>query len=197
MFRVGRISTARVTVFIALSASVVISGCSSSAKPTAATTSQSSSPAATPSPSTSESTSASASTSAPPSAGQADAATTAAVTRAYTTLFNVSASVTTNEKTAVLQDGPAFATDIASLAASPLTKGLSVSVTGVTLNTPTKATVKFNLLMSGKVLLAGQTGFALLQGGTWKVAADTLCGLLSLQGKGVPPACTSPAAALP
>lgn len=194
MPRAGRISSARATVFVALIASLVISGCSSSAKAPAT------SPATTPAASATESTSTSPSTTASPSpsgGAPADAATTAAVTKAYTTLFNVNASVSTNAKTAVLQDGPAFAADIAALSASPVTKGLSVMVTGVSLLTATKARVVFNLLMSGKVLLAAQTGFALLLGGTWKVAADTLCGLLSLQGKGVPPACTSPAAALP
>jgi len=188
----GRISTlpaARAATLAALVASVVISGCSSSAKAPAASTT----PPATTAPPTSASPSAS--TSAAPA--PADAATTAAVTKAYTTLFNTTANVAIAAKTAVLQDGPAFGPAILALSKSPLTKGLSVSVTGVSLLTATKAKVQFSLLMSGKVLLAGQSGYALLQGGTWKVAADTLCGLLSLQGTGVPPACTSPAAALP
>ena len=193
----GRISTmraARATAFAALIASVVISGCSSSAKAPAASTSQATTaPATSTSPSTS--TSASASTSAAPT--PADAATTAAVSKAYTTLFTTNAGVSTTAKTAVLQDGPAFASDIDALSKSPLTKGLSVSVTGVSLLSATEAKVTFSLLMAGKVLLSGQSGYALLQSGTWKVAADTLCGLLALQGKGVPPACTSPAAALP
>ena len=186
----GRTSTmpaARAAALGALVASLMISGCSSSKKAGAT-----SPPATT---SAAPSTPVSTSTSAAPVA--ADAATTAAVTKAYTTLFDANAGVAISAKTAVLQDGPAFGTDILALSKSPLTKGLSVSVTGVSLLTATKAKVQFSLLMSGKVLLAGQSGYALLQSGTWKVAADTLCGLLSLQGTGVPPACTSPAAALP
>ena len=180
------------TAFAALIASLVISGCSSSAKAPAASTSSATTAPASPSPSTSTSASPSAAAPTP-----ADAATTAAVSKAYTTLFNTTAGVSTTAKTAVLQDGPAFAADIDALSKSPLTKGLSVSVTGVSLLSATEAKVTFSLLMAGKVLLSGQSGYALLQGGTWKVAADTLCGLLALQGKGVPPACTSPAAALP
>lgn len=184
----GICSSRRAVAVVALIASLMISGCGSSKKAAAT------SPPATTSAAPSTAVSTSPSTSAAPVA--ADAATRAAVTKAYTTLFNADAGAI-SAKTAVLQDGAAFGPDILALSKSPLTKGLSVSVTGVSLLTATKAKVAFSLLMSGKVLLTGQSGYALLQGGTWKVAADTLCGLLSLQGTGVPPACTSPAAALP
>jgi hypothetical protein len=42
-------------------------------------------------------------------------------------------------------------------------------------------------------MLKDQTGYAVKEGGTWKVAEYTFCGLLTLQGN-PPAACKEPAA---
>ena len=70
--------------------------------------------------------------------------------------------------------------------------GLGATVTNVTVNTPTSATVAYNLTSGGKSLLSGQTGKAVYQNGVWKVGDGTLCGLLKLvPGGSVPAACNS------
>jgi len=65
----------------------------------------------------------------------------------------------------------------------------------VTLNSPTKATVKYDLSAAGATVASGATGSAVLENGTWKVGDDVFCGLLK-QGAAllkitVPAACNS------
>ncbi len=62
-------------------------------------------------------------------------------------------------------------------------KVLNVAFTG-----PTMATVTYNLLSHGSVLLPNATGQAVLQGGRWKVSQATFCTLVQLGagGKTVP-----------
>ncbi|MGH3279266.1 MAG: hypothetical protein ACRDNW_09025 [Trebonia sp.] len=66
----------------------------------------------------------------------------------------------------------------------------------VTLNSATKATVKYNLSALGQSVAKGQKGTAVLQNGTWKVGDDVFCGLLTeAKSAGVitavPAACSS------
>lgn len=56
----------------------------------------------------------------------------------------------------------------------------------VTLTSATQATVGYTILISGAPVLPGQKGTAVLQGGTWKVATASFCGLLMLQSGGKP-----------
>ena len=69
----------------------------------------------------------------------------------------------------------------------------AATVTSVTVTSPPSATVKYNLTASGSSLLSGQTGTAVYENGTWKVADASLCGLLKLVPGGTTPAACSSA----
>jgi hypothetical protein len=45
----------------------------------------------------------------------------------------------------------------------------------------------FTVLLDGKPALENQAGGAVLDGGAWKVSANTYCTLLALQGLTAPP----------
>jgi hypothetical protein len=101
-----------------------------------------------------------------------------------------SASTPTSQRVTLLQNGTAFATAIASL--SHLVSGLGATVTSVTVNSPTSATVTYNLTAGGSSLLSHQTGTAVYENGVWKVGDASLCGLLKLApGATLPAACSS------
>ena len=114
----------------------------------------------------------------------------AQITANWEKFFN--AGTPAAEKAALLQNGSAFEPVIKALINFPLASGLGAKVTSVTVNSATTATVKYNLTANGQGLLTGQTGTAVLQGGTWKVGIASLCGLLKLvPGASVPAACSS------
>jgi hypothetical protein len=102
-----------------------------------------------------------------------------------------SSSSSTSQRVALLQNGTAFATAISSL--SHLVPKLGATVTAVTVNSPTSATVTYNLTASGaKLFPSDQTGTAVYENGVWKVGDASLCGLLKLvPGGTVPSACSS------
>ena len=88
-------------------------------------------------------------------------------------------------KIALVQDGGAFAKVIQgqssdSLAKSSTAKVLTVKITG------TKAAVTYTVYLAGQAALKGQKGEAFLLGGTWKVGAQSFCGLLSMEGTKLP-----------
>jgi hypothetical protein len=73
-----------------------------------------------------------------------------------------------------------------------MVSGLGAKVTAVTVNSPTTATVTYNLLAGGSSLLSGETGHAVYEDGVWKVGDASLCGLLKLVPAGsAPAACSS------
>jgi hypothetical protein len=94
-------------------------------------------------------------------------------------------STPVKQKIALLQNGQSFAGVIKSQASSPtiapLAKSVSATVAGVTLTSATKAKVRYSLDLGGKPALTGQTGIAVLQGGTWKVGDQSFCALLALE----------------
>ena len=114
--------------------------------------------------------------------------TAAQVTANWEKFF--SASTPTSQRVALLQDGAAFATAIGSL--THLVNGLGATVTGVTVNSPTSATVTYNLTAGGASLLKNQTGTAVYENGVWKVGDASMCALLKLApGATLPAACNS------
>jgi hypothetical protein len=113
---------------------------------------------------------------------------TAEITANWEKFF--SSSTPTSQRVALLQNGTAFATAIGSL--SHLVSGLGATVTAVTVNSPTSATVTYNLTAGGSSLLSHQTGTAVYENGIWKVGDASLCGLLKLApGATLPAACSS------
>jgi hypothetical protein len=117
----------------------------------------------------------------------ADAATTTAVTTAFVTFYNGQAPI--DQRLALLQNADTFKQALASQASSPIIGQTSATVSAVSLTSPTQARVTYTISLSGTPALTNQTGIAVNDGGTWKVAAATFCGLLGLQAA-APAACT-------
>jgi hypothetical protein len=91
-------------------------------------------------------------------------------------------------KVALLQHGQQFSPVIQAEANSPLAKQAKVTVTKVTLLSPTRAKVLYTITLAGQPALPNQTGVAVLEGRTWRVSDQSFCSLLSLEGA-APPAC--------
>jgi hypothetical protein len=127
------------------------------------------------------------------SASTSMSAGTAAITTDWEAFFN--AKTPTSKRVALLQDGSQFASVIKAQAGSGLAALATAKVTHVTVNSPTQATVTYEILVSGTPELKNQTGTAVLQNGTWKVGVASFCGLLTLENSGktsgLPAACKS------
>jgi len=157
---------------LALALAAAVAACSSSSS----SSSSSSAPAA----------SAAASSSAPAATNTSGAV--AQITANWEKFFASSTPV--SEKVTLLQNGSVFSGAISGL--TSLVSGLGAKVTGVTLNSPTSATVTYNLTAAGSSLLSGQTGTAVYENGVWKVGDASLCGLLKLvPGGSEPSACSA------
>jgi purine-cytosine permease-like protein len=163
---------------LALALALTAAACSSSSTSPAATSSSS-----TPASSSAPATSASAGTST-----GGNSAAVAEITANWEKFFDSSTPV--SEKTQLLQNGSTFSAAISGLMS--LVSGLGAKVTHVTVNTPTSATVTYNLTTKGSTLLSNQTGKAVYVNGVWKVGDTSLCGLLKLvPGGSLPAACSS------
>ena len=170
---------------------IVLGGCSSSGSGTGGASTPAA-PASTPAAVTSSS----GTPSAPPTIlHPADKATTAAVKHAYTTFFNYHTSKTTAQS--LLQDGAAFTTEIAANSKTARVQKPTVTVQSVKLSSTHTAKVIFTLYIGGSPVLTKTPGFAVLEGDTWKVAGQTFCALIGLNGSH-PAVCLDPTAtALP
>ena len=159
---------------LGLALALAVAACSSSSSSSSSSAPASSVPAS------------SAPASSAPASGNSAAA--AQITANWEKFFN--ASTPTSERVALLQNGAAFAVAISGL--SHLVTGLGAKVTGVTVDSPTTATVTYTLTAGGTTLLSGQTGKAVYENGVWKVGDASLCGLIKLvPGGSVPAACNS------
>ena len=116
---------------------------------------------------------------APTGGTPADAATTQAVTSAYKHFFSGTAAPAVSQQ--ALQHGEAFKAVLEEQAKGQYSKDSGVQVGAVTM-TGQVANVTFTITSKGAPLLANIKGFAVQEGGTWKVAAVTFCMLLKLQG---------------
>jgi hypothetical protein len=92
-----------------------------------------------------------------------------------------SGSTTASRKIALVQDGPSFAKVIESQSTSPLAKSVTAKISKVVVGSKDTATVQYSLSLGGKPALTNQKGEAVLQGGTWKVGAQSFCSLLALE----------------
>ncbi len=161
---------------LALAATVAACSSSSTSAASSATSSPASSPAATGS-------------SAAPSS-PSSSATVAEITTNWEKFFN--SSTPTAQRAALLENGSKFEAAITAFASLPLASGIGATVTDVTVNSATSATVTYNITSGGTSLLSGQKGTAVYQDGTWKVGDASLCGLFKLiPGGTVPAACSS------
>lgn len=104
------------------------------------------------------------------------------ITHNWEKFFNAKTPVA--QRVALLQNGSAFARVISAQAGSGLASTASAKVTKVIVTSPSQATVKYAILISGSPALSNQSGVAVLQGGTWKVGLASFCGLLTLENNG-------------
>jgi hypothetical protein len=111
----------------------------------------------------------------------------AQIKTAYEKFFSSKTSVT--DRVAVLQNGSRFKGLVTSFASNPLAKNVSATVSSVTLQGVNKAKVVYVVKFAGSSL-PRQTGSAVRQNGTWKVADASLCKLVALQGS-TPAICKS------
>jgi hypothetical protein len=158
----------RQTACLTLAAAIALSGCSSSAKK--GDTNGSSAPA-----------SASSGGGSP-----ADSAATRAITRSFKIFFDTKTSLAAS--VAVLQHGPTFRKTLDAESNSPAAKDITAIVSKVKLQSANVAVVTFTIKSGAQDLLPNTHGYAVREGGKWKVAAQTFCSLLTLEGT-APPAC--------
>jgi hypothetical protein len=125
----------------------------------------------------------------------APAGSVAAITTNWEAFFN--AKTPDSKRVTLLQDGTQFASVIRSQSGSSLASLATAKVINVTVNSPTQATVKYDILVSGTPALKNEAGTAVLQNGTWKVGVASFCGLLIMENNGktsgLPAACKSAA----
>lgn len=126
-----------------------------------------------------------------PGASAPSKADATAITKAFTTFFSSATPV--DDSVAYLQDGAAFRDVLEQQAKTASAGKASATVSKVTLDSPDKASVVFTIRLAGAPVLPNTPGFAIREGGTWKVAGVTFCGLLQVQGS-PPPVCSQPAA---
>ncbi|MEU1983002.1 hypothetical protein [Nocardia sp. NPDC019395] len=159
------------TIFglIALTAAAVV-GCGDSDDSAAAATSA---PAAT--------------SSAAPAAASPE--TQKAINDAFVTFFDGKADPAT--RAGLVEKGTEFKPFLEGMASDPRAMGTSVTVFAVQVVDDKTADVTYTLLLGGNPVLPDQSGQAIKEGDTWKVAAMTFCSLLAVQGTGqVIPACS-------
>jgi hypothetical protein len=119
--------------------------------------------------------------------GGGGSAETDQIKAAYTGFFTTKTSLAAH--VALMENGEKFKPVIQSFLSKPQASGVSATVSSVTLQGANKAKVVYTVKIAG-FSLANQTGYAVLQGGKWKVADATLCALVSLAGT-TPSACKS------
>jgi hypothetical protein len=95
------------------------------------------------------------------------------------------------KKISLLENGQKFAAVINAQAGSGLASSAGAKVTAVVVNSPTKATVSYDITLSGATALGNQTGTAVYQDGKWKVGDVSFCQLLKLENSGTAPAVCS------
>jgi ABC-type glycerol-3-phosphate transport system substrate-binding protein len=88
-----------------------------------------------------------------------------------------------------VEHGDALKDAVQRFGTDPRTKQASAKVTDVFASSPTSATVKYQVLLNGKVALPSASGTAIFEDGVWKVSVSTLCGLLDLMGGPKIPGC--------
>ncbi|MCZ4551280.1 hypothetical protein [Gordonia rubripertincta] len=115
-------------------------------------------------------------------AAAADPAITEAVTTAYETFFDGTAPI--EERSKYVENSAVFGPVLQGMTANPQAAGTSAVVKEVTLESPDKALVTWDLKVGDSPGLPDQSGEAVLVDGTWVVAGVTFCTILAVQGSG-------------
>lgn len=114
----------------------------------------------------------------------------AAVSRAVTTTFTTffSGKTPADRKISLVQNGQGFARVIRAQAGGAMSQATTVSVSRVKATSPTRADVRYTILLGGSPALKNQVGVAVKEHGHWVVGAATFCQLLTLE-QSAPPLC--------
>jgi hypothetical protein len=166
---------------LALAATMAACSSGSSSPVTAEPSSAASASSASSVPSAPASSPASSSSGTAAAAGNAKAQ----ITANWEAFFNGQTSAA--KKISLLENGQKFATVINAQAGSGLASSAGAKVTAVVVNSATKATVTYDITLSGATALGNQTGTAIYQGGVWKVGDVSFCQLLKLENAGTSP----------
>ena len=170
---------------LGLALAATMAACSSSSTTTNA--SPSSAPPSSAAASSPAVTSSSAVASSPGQAASGNAK--AQITSNWEAFFNGQTSAA--KKIALLENGQKFASVINAQAGSGIATSAGAKVHSVVVNSPAKATVSYDITLSGTTALANQTGTAVYQNGTWKVGDVSFCQLLKLENAGTAPSVCS------
>lgn len=111
-----------------------------------------------------------------------------AVKSAFVNFF--SGKTPADRKVTLVQRGHAFSDVIHKQAGGTMSQATTVKVLHITLDSPDSATVRYTILLGGQPALKNQTGSAVKEHGSWKVASATFCQLLELE-QSAPPLCSS------
>jgi hypothetical protein len=106
----------------------------------------------------------------------------AAITANWKTVFDGKASIP--RRLALVQDGPQVAAFVEAQARTSFgaaAAGSTATVTSVTMTSPSRATVDYEVLLLGTPLLKKQVGVAVYLNGVWKVSIASFCGLAYLE----------------
>ena len=127
----------------------------------------------------------SATAAAEPSSGPA---AVAAITANWKTVFNGKVSIP--KRLALVQDGSqveAFVEAEAKTSFGAAATGSTATVGSVTITSPSRATVDYEVLLLGTPLLKKQVGTAVYLDGVWKVDITSFCGLAKLAASNTGP----------
>lgn len=113
--------------------------------------------------------------------------TTDQIKAAYTGFFTEKGTLA--DHVALLENGQKFSSVLETFLSHPFVSGVSATVSSVKLEGPKRAKVVYTV-KTAIGPLPDQPGYAVLQGGKWKVADETLCGLIKFTGS-TPAVCNS------
>lgn len=108
------------------------------------------------------------------------------ITKVFKVFFDTKTSL--DKSVTVLQHGPTFRSTLAKESNSPNAVDITAKVSSVNVVNKNLAKVKFTIYSGKTTLLPNSPGFAVRERGHWKVAAQTFCSLLQLEGS-APSAC--------
>jgi hypothetical protein len=177
-----RIAAPALGLALAATMAACSSGSSSPASAEPSSAASASSPSAAPS---APASSPASSSSGPAAAGNAKAQ----ITANWEAFFN--GQTPAAKKISLLENGQKFASVINAQAGSGLASSAGAKVTAVVVNSSTKATVTYDITLSGATALGNQTGTSVYQDGIWKVGDVSFCQLLKLENAGTSPSVCS------
>lgn len=108
------------------------------------------------------------------------------ISKVYKIFFDTDTSLA--KSITVLQHGPTFRSTLQKESNSPSAVDVTAKVSGVQLLSANLAKVTFTIYSGKQTLLPNSHGYAVREGGAWKVAAQTFCALLTLENT-APPSC--------